>query len=186
MIRTVSVFDDGFWMVRELDDLVADDILQEGIWHLAQGSITTTATKKGAEQDIEVIRQSLRTVLKAVYQSFSSERTNLFGDLLSLVRTSLSDALQVVEGKAGEAKEGLRRVEGEVREGKRDEWGRDKEEERDTKVAWEHGVESVKVVGSGVIGGVQGAQEGFGEEKEKVEGELKHRYYLVCLPPLSF
>lgn len=109
--------------------------------------------------------------------------------MLSLIRTSLSDALQLVEGKAGEAKEGLRKMEGEVQEGKRDQWGRDKERlerEKDPKVAWEHGVESMKVAGSSVIGGVQGAQEGLGQEKEKAEGELKHRYYEVCLPHSFF
>lgn len=70
-----------------------------------------------------------------------------------------------------------------MQEGKRDQWGRDKErleEERDPKVAWEHGVESVKVAGSSVIGGVQGAQESLEQGQEKAEGELKGRYYSVC------
>jgi hypothetical protein len=74
-------------------------------------------------------------------------------------------------------------VESEVQEGKRDQWGQEKrrleEEERDTKVAWEHGVERVKGVGSGVIGAVQGAQAGLERGREKVEGEMKGRYYNV-------
>src|SRR5260221_10483994 len=117
MIRTVCFFGLGgssefmpFW--------VADNVLQEAIWHLTQGSITTSSskvasTKKEAQRDMEAVRQSLRTLLKALYHSFSSERTNLVGDLLSLIRTSLSDALQVVEGKASEVKERLREMEGE-------------------------------------------------------------------------
>lgn len=74
-------------------------------------------------------------------------------------------------------------MEEEVQEGKRDQWGRDKErleQERDVKVAWEHGVDTVKDAGSSVIGGVQGAQETLGQEKEKVKGDLKKRYYSVC------
>jgi hypothetical protein len=169
-----------------LNDKNADNILQEAIWHLAQGTITTTSqavsAKEGAQQDLEAIRHSLCTLLKAFYHSLSYEGSTLFADFLSLIRLSLSDALEVVEGKAGHVKDELRRMESEVQEGKRDLWGRDKErleQEKDPKVAWEHGVDSIKVAGTSVIGGAQGAQERLSQEQEKAEGELKGRYYSI-------
>ena len=196
MIRTVPdfslIFDHFFAYMRVSS--TADNILQEAIWHLTRGTITTTSqsitsTKDAAQQDIQKIRQSLQTLLKSLSQSFSSTHSNILSDGLSLLRTSLSDALEVVEGKASQAKEGLRNVEGQVQEGKRDQWGRDKErleEERDPKVAWEHGVDTVKVAGSNVIGGVQSAQESLEKGKESVEGEVKQTYYSVIFVFLKY
>jgi hypothetical protein len=53
------------------------------------------------------------------------------------------------------------------------------EQERDPKVAWEHGVDTLKGMGSSVIGGVQTAQEKLEYGQEKAEGEIKDRYYSV-------
>lgn len=161
--------------------------MQEGIWHLTETSITTTSeatsTKASAQKDLEAARECLRTLLKALFQSFSQEGSTLFADLLSLIRTSLSDAFEAVEGTAGRTKEGLRRIESEAQEGKRDQWGRDKErleEEKDPKVAWEHGVEQVKGAGSRVIEGAQGAQDTLAQHREKAKGEMEGRYLSVC------
>jgi len=95
---------------------------------------------------------------------------------------SLSQASVTTTTTASAGKSSLREVEGEVQQGKRDQWGRDKavlEQEQDPKVAWEHGVDSLKNAGSTAIGGYQSAKEGIQAGQDKLDSELKDAYYSV-------
>ncbi len=166
--------------------MIADNTLQETIYHLAQGDITSTkeasVEKEQALKDFDTLRGSIRTLLRVWWSSYTSEGSVLYEDLLSFIRTSLADAAEILEGQAGSTKEQLRRIESDVQEGKRDPLGRDKErlkQERDPKVAWEHGIDTVKEAGVSVIGTAQGVKEGVKESKEKTEDKLKDAYYSV-------
>jgi len=166
--------------------VIADNILQETIYHLTQGDITPTekasVEKEQALKDFDALCGSIRTLLRVWWSSYTSEGSALYEDLLSLIRTSLADAAEILEGKAGFTKEQLRSIESEVQEGKRDPLGRDKErleQERDPKVAWEHGMDTVKEAGVSVIGAAQGAKEGLEESRQKTEEKLEAAYYSV-------
>ena len=166
--------------------MIADNILQETIYHLTQGDITPTekasVEKEQALKDFDTLCVSIRTLLRVWWSSYTSEGSVLYEDLLSLIRTSLADAAEILEGKAEFTKEQLRRIESEVQEGKRDALGRDKErleQEKDPKVAWEHGMDTVKEAGVSVIGAAQGAKEGLEEGKQKTEDKLEGIYHSV-------
>ncbi|KAJ6602457.1 hypothetical protein DFH09DRAFT_1270433 [Mycena vulgaris] len=146
-----------------------DDVLQEAVWHLAQGDVNTpidspdaVVNKKEVSSDLDAVRSSLRTIQSIVWQSLSSEGSFLLNDFASFARLALADAAEVVQDQAGRAKDGLRDVEEGVQDGKRDNLGRDKkrvDEEKDVRVAFEHGMDTLKDAGSGVIGAGQAAKE---------------------------
>ncbi|KAF9523026.1 hypothetical protein CPB83DRAFT_68008 [Crepidotus variabilis] len=163
-----------------------DNTLQEAIWHLSQGDLTTTEeaqeTKDQSLQDLNKIRKSLRTLTTIMWSSYTSEGSALFSDFFSVLRTSLADAAEIVEAQAGAAKESLRNIESEVQEGKRDTLGRDKqrlEEEKDAKVAWQHGMDTVKDAGTGIIGGVQTTSETIAEKSDQTSSRLQNAYSTV-------
>lgn len=167
--------------------VAADNTLQKAIYHLNKWDITSTeeasAEKDQALKDLDTLRSSIRTLLRVWWSSYTSEGSLLYEDLLSLIRNSLADAAEIMEEKSGYTKEKLRKVESEVQEGKRDSLGRDKErleQEKDPKVAWEHGMDTVKEAGVSVIGAAQVAEERARESKEKTEGKLQGVYYSVC------
>ncbi|KAJ7714104.1 hypothetical protein B0H16DRAFT_1899274 [Mycena metata] len=124
-----------------------DDLLQEAIWHLTEGEITTTVDsaadvvdQKQLSSDVDAVRRSLRTILSIVWQSVSSEGGFLLNDFASFARLSLADAAEAIQDQAGRAASGLRDVEQGVQDGQRDNLGRDKkrlEEEKDVRVAFE-------------------------------------------------
>ncbi|EAU81705.1 hypothetical protein CC1G_02721 [Coprinopsis cinerea okayama7 len=158
----------------------ADNIVQEAMWHLTEGDLTTTseaqANKDQAKADIDALRTSLRNVLSVVWDSVSSEGSSLFYDFLSFLRLSLADAAELVEDQAGQAKETLRQVDEEVQKGERDALGRDKqrlEEEKDAKVAWEHGMDTVKGMGSKAIDVTRSTSETVKEQSEKTNIRLQ-------------
>ncbi|TFK17334.1 hypothetical protein FA15DRAFT_761110 [Coprinopsis marcescibilis] len=160
-----------------------DNIVQEALWHLTEGDLTVTseaqANKEQAKDDIEALRSSLRTLLSVLWDSISSEGTSVFHDFLSLIRLSLADAAELVEGQAGLAKETLRQVEDEVQSGERDTLGRNKqrlEEEKDTKVAWQHGMDTVKDAGSMVIDASRTVSETAKDKSEKTSSRLQEAF----------
>ncbi|TFK35889.1 hypothetical protein BDQ12DRAFT_634780 [Crucibulum laeve] len=165
----------------------ADNIVQKAIYHLTEGDLTVTSEAKAnadqATKDINALRTSLRTLLSIVWSSVSSESSSLAQDFLSIIRLSIADAAEMVEEQASWAKDALRDVEKGVQEGDRDALGRDKkrlEEEEDTKVAWQHGMDTVKDAGTSVIGASQSASETVKEKSEETSTRLQDAYYKIC------
>jgi len=157
-----------------------DNIIQEAMWHLTEGDLSVTseaeANRDEAKADIDALRHALRTVFSVLWSNMSSEGSSLLNDLLSLMRISLADTAEVIEEKAGKAKETLRQVEEEVQSGERDVLGRDKqrlEEEKDVKVAWEHGMDTVKGAGSTVIETTRSASQTVQEKTETTTQKLQ-------------
>jgi Family of unknown function (DUF5923) len=164
----------------------ADNILQEALWHLTEGDLTVDsevdADKDQAKADIRALRKALRNLFSVVWDSVSTEGSSIFYDLLSVIRLSLADAAELVEEQAGKAKDSLRSIDDEVQSGKRDTLGRDKqrlEEEKDTKVAWEHGMDSVKGAGSTVIDTTRSAVETAEEKAEKTSQRIQDAWNKV-------
>ncbi|KAF8152356.1 hypothetical protein B0H34DRAFT_784565 [Crassisporium funariophilum] len=166
----------------------SDNILQQAIFHLTEGDLTVTneakADKDKALQDINNIRAALRNLLSTVWSSVSSEGSSVFQDLLSIIRLSIADAAEVVEGQADQVKQSLRSMDKDVQEGNRDALGRDKkrleEESKDTKVAWQHGMDTVKNAGTSVIGAGQSASATVQDKSEKTSSRLQDAYYKIC------
>jgi hypothetical protein len=166
-------------------------LLQEAIWHLNEGEINTTidvnapsdvVNTKEVSSDIDAVRSSLRTILSIVWQSISSEGSFLFSDFASFLRLALADAAEAVQGQAGRAADGLRDIEQGVQAGQRDNLGRDKkrlEEEEDLRVAFEHGMDTLKNTGSSVIGAGQSATEKTEDISERTTARLQNAYYKV-------
>ena len=154
---------------------------------MTEGDLTVTSEaesdKDKAIEDLNAVRSSLRSLLSTVWSSVSSEGTSIFDDLLSIIRLSLADAAEIIEGQAGSTKESLRTIDAEVHEGTRDTLGRDKkrlEEERDTKVAWQHGMDTVKDAGASVIDTAQGISAGAQDKADKTTSRLQEAFYKVC------
>ena len=138
--------------------------------------------KQQAIADVNAIRTALRTLLSIVWSSVSSEGTSLFQDFLSFLRLSIADAAEIVQDQAGRAKENLRSVDQEVQEGQRDSLGRDKkrlEEEQDPKVAWQHGMDTIKDAGATVIGASQETSAAAQDQSDKASSRLQEAYYRV-------
>ncbi|RXW22305.1 hypothetical protein EST38_g3549 [Candolleomyces aberdarensis] len=157
-----------------------DNILQEAIWHLTEGDLTTTseveADKDEAKADIQALRSSLRTLISIIWDSVSTEGTSVFHDLMSLLRLSIADAAEFIEEQAGSAKQSLRQVDEEVQSGKRDTLGRDKErleQEKDAKVAWQHGMDTIKDAGTTVIGASQTASSTVQEKADQTSSRIQ-------------
>jgi len=155
---------------------------------LSQGDLTVTeeseATKDQAIKDLNNIHSSLRTLISIWWSSYTAEGTALFQDFLSVLRTSLADVTEVVEHQAGSTKESLRNIESQVQQGQRDSLGRNKErikQERDVKVAWQHGMDSVKDTSTSVIGSAQDATENVRDKSDKTSAKLQNAYSIVRL-----
>ncbi|KAJ7730841.1 hypothetical protein DFH07DRAFT_906196 [Mycena maculata] len=167
-----------------------DNLLQEAVWHLTEGDVNTTIDssdaarkKKEVTSDLDAIRSSLRTILSIVWQSLSSEGGFLLNDFASFARLALADAAEVVQDGAGRAKDGLRNVEQGVQDGQRDNLGRNKhrlEQEQDVRVAFEHGMDTLKDAGSGVIGAGQSAKEKTEDLSNRTTERLQDAYYKAC------
>lgn len=138
-------------------------------------------------KDIQKLQNSLRTVIKVAYHNATTEGTHLFNDFASVTRLVLADAAELLETQASKAKETLRHVEQGVQEGKKDSLGRDKErleaERGDTKVAWEHGMDTVKDAGSTVIGATQNVRGAIQDQTEQTTHRLQDAFYSVRSPP---
>lgn len=146
------------------------------------------ADKDKVIAEVDAIRSALRNLLSIVWSSVSSEGTSLFQDFLSLLRLSIADAAEVVEEQASLAKENLRSVDKEVQQGQRDPLGRDKkrlEEEKDTKIAWQHGMDTIKDAGTAVIGASQETSAAAQEKSSKASSRLQEAYYKVSIFPFS-
>lgn len=150
---------------------------------MSQGEIKvteeTTADIEQTNRDMQAIRDALRTLLSIIWTSITTEGSSLFQDLISFTRLALADAAELVEGTAGMTKEKLREQERGFQSGERDVLGRDKkrlEEEKDIKVAWEHGMESVKEAGSGVIETSRTVMESAEEKEERTQIRIKRAY----------
>jgi hypothetical protein len=142
----------------------------------------TRAEKDQAIADVNAIRSVIRNLLSIVWSSVSTEGSSLFQDLLSVLRLSIADAAELVQEHAGRAKESLRTVDKEVQQGQRDSLGRDKkrlEEERDTKVAWQHGMDTIKDAGTTVIGTTQETSAAVEEKSSKASSRLQEAFYKV-------
>ena len=142
------------------------------------------AEKDQAIADVNAIRSVIRNLLCIVWSSVSTEGSSLFQDLLSVLRLSIADAAELVQDQAGRAKESLRTVDKEVQQGQRDSLGRDKkrlEEERDTKVAWQHGMDTVKDAGTTVIGTTQETSAAAQEKSSKASSRLQEAFYKVSV-----
>jgi hypothetical protein len=142
----------------------------------------TQAEKDQAIDDVNAIRSALRNLLCIVWSSVTTEGSSLFQDLLSVLRLSIADAAEIVQEHAGRAKESLRSIDKEVQEGQRDPLGRDKkrlEEEKDTKVAWQHGMDTIKDAGTTVIGTAQQTSATAQEKGSKASSKLQEALYKV-------
>ncbi|KAF8128789.1 hypothetical protein K438DRAFT_1888312 [Mycena galopus ATCC 62051] len=116
-----------------------DNLLQEAIWHLTEGDVNTVvdASREGGNKeqvaaDINAVRSSLRQILSIFWHNFTD------GGFLPT---------DVVQSQAGRTKDSLREVEQDIQEGQRDSLGRDKQrlgEEQDTRVAFEHTMDTLK------------------------------------------
>ncbi|KAJ7074701.1 hypothetical protein C8F01DRAFT_1101541 [Mycena amicta] len=165
-----------------------DNLLQEALWHLSTSEVNVKVAadgpdKKQVSSDVDAVRNSLKTLISIVWQSISSEGSFLANDFASFARLALADAAEAVEGQAGRAKEGLRDVEQEVQDGKRDNLGRDKqrlEEEQDMRVAFEHGMDTLKGTGSSLIGTGQAAKQKTEETADRTTTRLQNAYYKAC------
>ncbi|KAJ7475171.1 hypothetical protein B0H11DRAFT_1866022 [Mycena galericulata] len=166
-----------------------DNLLQESIWHLTEGDVNTAidsgdiVNQKEANSDLDAVRSSLRTLLSIVWQSLSSEGGFLLNDFASFARLALADVAEGMQNQAGRAKDGLRDIEQGVQDGQRDNLGRDKErleEEQDVRVAFEHGMDTLKDAGSGVIGAGQAAKEKTEDLSNRTTERLQGAYYKAC------
>ncbi|KAF8621696.1 hypothetical protein AX15_007557 [Amanita polypyramis BW_CC] len=164
-----------------------DNVLQEAIWHLSQGVLEvtgrTTAEIEQAKQDMEAIRNGLQTLVSVIWISISTEGTSLFRDFASFTRLALAEAAELVEGAAGRTKQKLREQERGFQEGERDVLGREEkrlEEEKDIKVAWEHGMETVKEAGSSAIDTSRTVKRSTGKMAEKTESRVGYAYEQIC------
>ncbi|KAJ6589074.1 hypothetical protein B0H19DRAFT_1102800 [Mycena capillaripes] len=167
-----------------------DNVVQEALWHLTEGDVKTTMNSAGdavdkneASSDIDAVRSSLRTILSVVWHNLSSDGGFLPGDFASFLRLSMADAAELVQDQAGRAKDSLREIEDGVQEGQRDSLGRDKkrlEEESDTRVAFEHNMDTLKNLGSGVIGAHQSAKEKTEDVSDRASSQLWRSYYQAC------
>jgi hypothetical protein len=171
--------------------LKADNVLQQAIWHLTKGELALTsetqADKDQAIADVNAIRSVIRTLLSIIWSSVTSEGTSLFQDILSFLRLSIADAAELVQEHAGRAKESLRTVDKEVQEGQRDPLGRDKkrlEEERDTKVAWQHGMDTIKDTGTSVIFASQETSAAVQDKSNRASSRLQEAFYKVSNYPI--
>lgn len=144
--------------------------------------------KDKALADINAIRSALHNLLSIVWSRVSSEGTSLFQDILSLVRLSIADAAELVEGQASRAKQSLRSVDTQVQQGQRDPLGRDKkrlEEEKDTKVAWQHGMDTIKDAGTTVIGASQETSAMAQEKTSKASSRFQEACFKVSIYPFN-
>ncbi|KAJ7262760.1 hypothetical protein B0H12DRAFT_1321788 [Mycena haematopus] len=167
-----------------------DNLLQDAIWHLNEGEVDTSISspsdvvnKTEVSNDVDAVRSSLRTILSIVWQSLSTEGGFLFSDFASFARLALADAAEAVQDQAGRAKDGLRDIEQGVQDGQRDDLGRDKkrlEEEQDVRVAFEHGMDTLKDAGSGVIGAGQSAKETAENASDRTTSRLQTAYEKAC------
>ena len=180
------VYISAFPMGKPLTIFKADNVLQQAIWHLTKGELAMTsdarAEKDEAIADVNAIRSVIRNLLSIVWSSVSIEGSTLFQDLLSVLRLSIADAAELVQEHAGRAKESLRTVDKEVQQGQRDPLGRDKkrlEEEQDTKVAWQHSMDTVKDAGTTVIGTTQETSAAAQEKYSKASSRLQEACYKV-------
>lgn len=136
-------------------------------------------TKDEAADDINAIRESVRTLLQIVWTSVSSEGASLFQDFASFARLSLADAAELVEDHAARAKDGLRDIEQGVQAGDRDALGRDKqrlEQEQDVKVAFEHGMDTLKDTGVAAIGAGQTAMSKAEDVSDRTTSRVQDAY----------
>lgn len=165
------------------------DLLQEAMWHLTEGDVDAAIdadvvpSKKEVNSDLQAVRSSLRTILSIVRQSLTSEGGFLLNDFASFARLALADAAELVQDQAGRAKESLRYVEEGVQDGKRDNLGRDKErleEEKDLRVSFEHGMDTIKDAGSGVIGAGQSAKQKTEQVTDRTTARLQGAYFKAC------
>jgi hypothetical protein len=140
------------------------------------------ADKDQAIADVDAIRVALRNLLAIVWSSVSSEGTSLLQEFISLLRLSIADAAEVVQEQASRTKETLRSIETQVQQGQRDALGRDKkrlEEEKDYKIAWQHGMDTVKDAGTTVIGVGQETSAVAQDKSSKASSRLQEAYYKV-------
>ncbi|KAK0436403.1 hypothetical protein EV421DRAFT_1122474 [Armillaria borealis] len=167
----------------------SDDLLQDAIWHLSQGDMSTTIPSDTidtdeASEDINKIRKALQKLLQIAGSSISTEGSFVLRDLTSFARSSLADAAELLEDQVGRAKDSLREVEQEVQDGKRDALGRDKErmeeEEGDVKVKFEHTMDSLKDTGSTAIGAGQGAKAKADKLADRTNSGLQESFHRVC------
>ncbi|KAF7329086.1 hypothetical protein MKEN_00169100 [Mycena kentingensis (nom. inval.)] len=167
-----------------------DDVLQEALWNLSKVDVEppvdnadALVNQKEVSPDVDAIRSSLNTIISIVWQSIASEGSFLFSDFASFARLTLADAAEAVQGQAGRAKDGLREIDQEVQDGKRDDLGRDKkrvEEEQDVRVAFEHGMDTLKDAGSTVIGAGQTAKQKTEATADRTTSRLQNAYYKAC------
>jgi hypothetical protein len=124
----------------------------------------------------------LRTILQVFWNAISREPSSLFDDFFSFARLSLADAAELVEASAGHAKETLRKTDEEVQRGERDTLGRDKErleQEQDPKVAFAHGMDTLKDAGTSVIGTGQEGSAKASEMADRVTSKYQDSFYRV-------
>ncbi|KAL1742409.1 hypothetical protein HDZ31DRAFT_66017 [Schizophyllum fasciatum] len=167
-----------------------DDLLEETLWHLSQADISNSSASTAgsldtdeAAKDAKAAASALRTVLRVLWESVSSEGSFLAQDLTSFFRLGLADVAEALESAAGSTKESLRSIDKEVQEGKRTTLGRDKqrlEEEQDPKVAFAHGMDTLKDAGVTGIGAAQSATEKAKEGKDKASERLQTMYDRIC------
>lgn len=166
-----------------------DNVLQEALWNLSQGEFSDTfgdpnvkPNTDEASKDLQDLRESISTILSIIWSGLSSESSSLFRDFSSFTRLSLADVAEVIEGQAARAKSSLREVDEEVQSGSRDVLGRDKErlkEEEDTKVAFEHGMDTLKDTGSSIIGAGQETAAKASELSDRTSSHLQNSFYRV-------
>ncbi|KAL0945603.1 hypothetical protein HGRIS_014759 [Hohenbuehelia grisea] len=164
-----------------------DNLIQQALWHLNEADLSDTSTNvidtNEANGDMKKLRSSLRTVIEILWTNTTSQGSSLFEDFASFSRLALANAAEAIEGQAGSAKDKLREIDSEVQEGDRDAVGRKRrrlEEEKDPKVAFEHGMDTLKDAGVSVIGTAQDASQTVEENAQKANNRVRDAYFQIC------
>lgn len=164
---------------------IGDDILQEALYGLAQGSRSGDVKVQGDLQapvdegrsDAQALSSALNTLVHIFISNISGPGSSIFEDVASFIRLELADTAGTVEQQAAKAKQALRETDDEVKEGKRDALGLpvsgDRQEENlSAKEKFERTMDTVKEVGSKSIETGQQTTNVGKEYAEKGRGRL--------------
>lgn len=177
--------------------LLADNIVQESLWHLSQADLSNTSTSAmdvdadQATADSKAVARSLRSLVSIVWENLSEEGKSVFHDFASFMRLALADAAESIGESALNAAESLREVDQDVQDGQRNELGMKRKtgeepEDVDARVKFERAMDTTKEAGSKVIGAGQVAVATADDLTSRMSTRLQEAFYKVCTNCLPF